>query len=58
MVLAGVVALFSMRASQAGLGFHAATRHALEECMRAFVRRAGNVSKVGLQSANEKQEPI
>lgn len=61
MALAGVVASFSVRvqrASHVRPGFGAATRHALEECMRAFVGQAGNVSKVRLHIDTEKQEPV
>lgn len=60
MALAGV-ASFSVcvqPASHVGPGFGAATRHALEECMRAFVRQSGNVSKAGLHIAKEKQDLI
>lgn len=41
-----------------GWGFGTATRHALEECMRAFVRQPGNVSKARLHIAKEKQDLI
>lgn len=61
MALAGIVASFSLcvqRASHVEPGFGAATRHALEECMRVFVRQAGNVSKSLLRIGKEKQEEI
>lgn len=62
MALAGAGASFSVCARgmlpMSGPGFGTATRYALEECMLAFVRRAGDERKVGLQIAKEKQEPF